>query len=101
MLGAGAKLALGVDPSVRYLLQWQVVRHCLNISQQLYDEHPYSHPAYVLPIGAEQLPDNLSAFDLTFSMGVFYHRKSPIEHIMQMRNTLRPGGQLVFGDIGD
>ena len=29
-------------------------------------------------------------------MGVLYHRKSPIDHLQELRDTLRPGGQLVL-----
>jgi tRNA (mo5U34)-methyltransferase len=29
-------------------------------------------------------------------MGILYHRKSPIEHIEQLRSFLRPGGELVI-----
>jgi tRNA (mo5U34)-methyltransferase len=29
-------------------------------------------------------------------MGVLYHQRSPIDHLRQLRQTLRPGGQLVL-----
>ena len=29
-------------------------------------------------------------------MGVLYHRKSPIDHLLQIRDLLRPGGELVL-----
>jgi tRNA (mo5U34)-methyltransferase len=29
-------------------------------------------------------------------MGVLYHQRSPIDHLRQLRRTLRPGGQLVL-----
>jgi tRNA (mo5U34)-methyltransferase len=29
-------------------------------------------------------------------MGVLYHQRSPIDHLRQLRETLRPGGQLVL-----
>ena len=90
MLGAGAKLALGIDPSPRFILQWQIIKHYLAQTQ------PDLCRAFVLPIGVEALPDALQAFDMTVSMGVFYHRKSPIEHLAQLRSTLRPGGQLIL-----
>ncbi len=34
--------------------------------------------------------DDQHAFDTTFSMGVLYHQRSPIEHLRQLRTTLRP-----------
>jgi tRNA (mo5U34)-methyltransferase len=50
----------------------------------------------VLPLGIEDLPAKLHCFDTTFSMGVLYHRKSPIDHLLELRDTLRPGGELVL-----
>ncbi|CAG0911331.1 unnamed protein product [Cyprideis torosa] len=50
----------------------------------------------MLPLPLEALPENLCLFDTTFSMGVLYHRRSPIEHLLQLRDTLKPGGELVL-----
>ena len=44
----------------------------------------------------EQVPGGLNAFDTTFSMGVLYHRRSPIDHLKELKDTLKPGGQLVL-----
>ena len=38
----------------------------------------------------------MKAFDTVFSMGILYHRRSPIEHLNQLRDALRPGGELVL-----
>jgi tRNA (mo5U34)-methyltransferase len=46
-----------------------------------------------------ELPDAPRVFDTTFSMGVLYHQRSPIDHLRQLRGTLRPGGQLVLETI--
>lgn len=95
MLGAGAGLVLGVDPSLRLLCQYQALRHFFG-----------EHPAYVLPLTLEELPDAPGAFDTIFSLGVFYHRSSPFEHLFKLGGLLRPGGQLVLetlvieGDAG-
>jgi len=42
------------------------------------------------------LPRNLSGFDTLFSMGVLYHRRSPIDHLYALRSLLRSGGELVL-----
>ena len=42
------------------------------------------------------MPVNLACFDTVFSMGVLYHRKSPFEHLEELRSFLKPGGQLVL-----
>ena len=35
-------------------------------------------------------------FDTVFSMGVLYHRRSPLDHLEQLRSQLRKGGELVL-----
>lgn len=85
MLGAGAKTVVGIDPMLLNVMQFQLFR-------KLYGEAP----VYVLPMGIEDMPYGLKAFDTVFSMGVLYHRRSPIDHLMELRDCLRPGGELVL-----
>lgn len=85
MRGAGAATVVGIDPSPLFVMQF--------FAAQKYLQDP---AVGVLPIGVEQLPANLKAFDTVFSMGVLYHRKSPIEHLLTLRDALVPGGQLVL-----
>jgi tRNA (mo5U34)-methyltransferase len=86
MLGAGAKRVIGIDPSPRFIVQFHMVKHFAG-----------NHfPVDVLPLGIEDLPEKMQAFDTVFSMGVFYHRRSPMDHLLELKNTLRPGGQLVL-----
>ena len=42
------------------------------------------------------LVPRLNAFDIAVSMGVLYHRTSPIDHLQMLRESLRRGGQLVL-----
>ena len=42
------------------------------------------------------MPANLEGFDTVFSMGVFYHRRSPIEHLLALKDCLVKGGELVL-----
>lgn len=86
--GAGAAAVLGIDPTLLYVMQFHAVT--------AYLEDP---PVAVLPLRLEDLPDAGRAFDTTFSMGVLYHQRSPIEHLRQLRATLRRGGQLVLETI--
>jgi len=85
MLGDGAKTVVGIDPMMLNVMQFQLVR-------KLYGEAP----VYVLPMGIEDMPYGLKAFDTVFSMGVLYHRRSPIDHLMELRDCLKPGGELVL-----
>ena len=86
MAGSGARLVIGLDPQLLYVAQFQAIRHFIGPDM----------PAYVLPLGIEGLPENLAAFDTIFSMGVLYHRRSPIDHLLTLFNSLRPGGELVL-----
>ncbi|MCO7187357.1 MULTISPECIES: tRNA 5-methoxyuridine(34)/uridine 5-oxyacetic acid(34) synthase CmoB [unclassified Pseudoalteromonas] len=84
MRGAGAEFVVGIDPSDLFLSQFQAIKH--------FNPDPNVH---LLPLGVEQLPD-LKAFDTVFSMGVLYHRRSPIDFLAQLKAQLRPGGELVL-----
>lgn len=85
MLGAGANLVVGIDPMQLFLCQFEAVRKLLGNDQR----------AHLLPLGIEQLPE-LKAFDTVFSMGVLYHRRSPLDHLFQLKNQLVSGGELVL-----
>jgi len=85
MLGAGARMVIGVDPLVLNVMQFQLIR-------KLHGDAPI----YVLPIGIEDIPSGLKCFDTVFSMGVLYHRRSPIDHLLELNACLKPGGELVL-----
>ena len=53
-------------------------------------------PIDLLPLGIEHMPTKMAAFDTVFSMGILYHRRSPMDHLRELRELLRPGGQLVL-----
>lgn len=85
MLGEGAKYVIGIDPTQAYIVQFQVM--------QKYIQAPNIQ---VLPLAMEDMPANMQAFDTVFSMGVLYHRKSPIDHLLELRDSLRAAGELVL-----
>jgi len=85
MIGAGAHLAVGIDPMLLFLYQFEAVRKLLGNDQR----------AHLIPLGIEQLPA-LKAFDTVFSMGVLYHRRSPLDHLYQLKNQLVSGGELIL-----
>ncbi len=87
MLDAGAEWVLGCDPFLLYVMQFEVARK--------YDTE-FRNRHFVLPITDSELPDNLSAFDIVSSMGVLYHRPSPIDHLQKLMSALRPDGQLLL-----
>ncbi|MBT8142008.1 MAG: tRNA 5-methoxyuridine(34)/uridine 5-oxyacetic acid(34) synthase CmoB [Gammaproteobacteria bacterium] len=85
MLGAGAKAVLGIDPMWLFISQFLVLR-----------EFAGNVPNFVLPLGVDDLPENLTGFDTVFSMGVLYHRKSHLEHLAKLKSLLREEGELVL-----
>ena len=101
MLGAGAYRVVGVDPSRLFLAQFQAFKQYAQSGQ----DKPLNID--LLPLKMEDVPRPLKAFDTTFSMGVLYHRKSPIDHLAELKDTLKPGGQLVLetlvieGELGE
>lgn len=86
MLDGGAAFVLGCDPNMLYLLQFEVFRR--------YAAEPHRH--FVVPVIDREVPSDLRAFDVTFSMGVLYHRTGPIDHLQKLASTLKPCGQLVL-----
>ena len=49
-----------------------------------------------MPAACEDLPQNMQAFDTVFSMGVLYHRRAPMDHLLELKQLLKPDGQLVL-----
>ncbi|MCW9023791.1 MAG: tRNA 5-methoxyuridine(34)/uridine 5-oxyacetic acid(34) synthase CmoB [Gammaproteobacteria bacterium] len=85
MRGAGAELVVGVDPSPMFVMQYEVMHKYIG-----------DQGVYVLPLGIDNVPKKLEAFDTVFSMGVLYHRRSPVDHILQLKDCLKEGGELVL-----
>ena len=85
MHAAGAKQVIGIDPTPLFIMQFQALKHFIGQAS-----------VYVLPLGIDDVPPQLEAFDTVFSMGVLYHRRSPLDHILQLRDCLKPGGELVL-----
>lgn len=85
MAASGAKLVIGVDPSLLYAMQFQALQHFMP-----------PLPVYILPFTLEEVPGNQQSFDSVFSMGVLYHRRSPFDHLISLKEQLKPGGQLVL-----
>ncbi len=85
MLGAGAAVVLGIDPGILNNVQFHALQHFLG-----------RQAVAVLPLAAGDLPPGLRCFDTVFSMGILYHRRSPMDHLLALRDLLRPGGELVL-----
>ncbi len=87
----GARQVIGIDPTNVFLAQFLAIRKLLAPM-----DAGLAQRVELLPFGIEDVPAKLKRFDTVFSMGVLYHRRSPIDHLYELRDTLRPGGQLVL-----
>jgi len=85
MYGEGAELVTGLDPHLPYVMQFMLLHHFVR-----------DWPIAVLPTGLEKLPLPLPVYDSAFSMGVLYHRRSPFDHLLELKRCLRSGGELVL-----
>jgi tRNA (mo5U34)-methyltransferase len=66
MLEDDPKVVVGVDPSLKYVMQFLFLNKYANINNMA-----------VLPLGIDDVPSNCESFDTVFSMGLLYHRRSP------------------------
>jgi len=85
MLGEGAKQVIGIDPTPLFSMHFASIKRYQTTSD-----------AFLLPVGIDDMPENIQTFDSVFSMGILYHRKSPLEHLGQLKGLLRQGGELVL-----
>lgn len=84
---SGAKSVTGVDPMWLFYHQFMVF--------QRYAKNPH---LCFLPLGVQDLPLK-NAYDSVLSMGVLYHRKSPLDHLFQLKGLIKKGGDLILETI--
>lgn len=90
MLGAGARYVLGIEPSQLFTCQFNTIKHFVP-----------SMAASILPLRFEEYPRQSVVssgllFDTVFNMGILYHRKNPHQHLAEIRQCMRTGGELVL-----
>ena len=94
MLGAGADLAVGIDPSQLFSAQFSAFKR-----------YALDAPAFVLPLRSAQfLPPSETGFDSlgfdkVFSMGVLSHRRAPLQHLRELLSFAGPGGEVVVENL--
>jgi len=86
MAAQDPKIVVGIDPSQKFLMQFRYLQNYL----------PDSVPVHYLPLKGQDLPAHMQCFDTVFCMGVLYHRRSPFDLLEELRQCLRPGGELVL-----
>ncbi|MCH2110081.1 MAG: tRNA 5-methoxyuridine(34)/uridine 5-oxyacetic acid(34) synthase CmoB, partial [Polyangiaceae bacterium] len=84
-VGAGARLALGIEPSLFYCAQFAALRRIYQPKE-----------AVTLPLTSQELTTNSAHFGVVLSMGVLYPRRSPLDHLAQLRSFIREDGELIL-----
>lgn len=85
MLGENAKYVVGMDPTLLFYMQFLAIK-----------KYVPDYNIDIIPLGIQALPDMHLNFDSVFSMGVIYHRRDPMEHLKQLLNCLKSGGELIL-----
>ena len=83
--GAGALLAVGLEPGLRSVLQFLALSPLFPARGRA-----------LWPLRLEELPSDSERYDLVMSMGVLYHQRDPLEHLRRLRDLVVPGGELVL-----
>ncbi len=91
MVGAGASSVVVIDPSCLFYHQFMAIRHFLGEMTNRYNQSPI----HFIPVGLEELPTG-ALFHTVFCMGVLYHRASPFDCLLHLKNQLLKGGELVL-----
>lgn len=85
MLDYEPDMVLGIDPQIVFYYQFKSLQ-----------KYICSDRLYYLPIGLEDMPPVGRYFDTVFYMGVIYHRKSPVDSLVEIRQCMKPGGELIL-----
>lgn len=83
------RLVLGFDPVLHMQAQFDLIQHyakCENIHFELF--------------GVEHMPLFKNMFDVIFHMGIVYHHRHPIQQMLDIRESLKPGGTVYLETIG-
>ncbi len=85
MLGEGARSVIGIDPFMLSVFQFHAINNFIK-----------TNSLWLLPLKMEEFPQQTKFFDTVFSMGVLYHRRSPFDHLYELRDAIHSKGELVL-----
>ena len=81
-------MVLGVEPQSSFYFQYLILQKFLNQDN-----------VFCLPVPHDQLPKMNKYFDTVFCMGVLYHRKSPVQMLKDICDSMRSGGELILENL--
>lgn len=81
-------MVLGLEPQSTFYFQYLAIQKFLR-----------QENVFCLPVAHDQLPKMDKYFDIVFCMGVLYHRKSPLQMLKDICDSMRPGGKLILENL--
>ncbi|MCB9061119.1 MAG: tRNA 5-methoxyuridine(34)/uridine 5-oxyacetic acid(34) synthase CmoB [Halobacteriovoraceae bacterium] len=89
MLEQRPEFVLGIDPVLPCWAQFSALNKYADQKNLFFEL-----------LGVDDLQYFGECFDTVFSMGIIYHHRNPIGQLIQLRNILSPGGELILETIG-
>jgi len=83
------KLVLGIDPIPRCQAQFKLLNKVFKKDALKFEL-----------LGVEHCKHFHSMFDLILFMGIIYHHRHPLEQLIDLREALTPGGEIILETIG-
>lgn len=83
------KLVLGIDPIPRCQAQFLLLNKLYQHEQLKFELLGVEHTKYFK-----------ESFDVILFMGIIYHHRHPLEQLIDIREALAPGGEMIFETIG-
>jgi len=85
MLEQNPDLVIGIEPYINFFYQFRLLN---GLARQ--------DNIITLPFRFEEMIDFKKKFNTVFCMGILYHRKSPIEFLQKIRQSMAKNGELVL-----
>ena len=85
MLSKKPQKVVGFDPMALWKLQFDFINHFVKSDKLKYEL-----------LGVEHLPFYEYKFDTIFCLGVLYHRSDPVKMLKQLKQSLKPNGEVIL-----
>jgi tRNA (mo5U34)-methyltransferase len=89
MAAQNPKLALGIDPVLPFHGQFKLMQHFAQCPQLHFELFGVEHVSFFK-----------ESFDTIFFMGIIYHHRHPLQQLIDIREALVPGGEVLIETIG-
>ncbi len=89
MMHENPQLVLGIDPALHCCAQFRFLNHFAQQKRLQFEM-----------FGIDEVKHFDNFFDLIFSMGILYHHRNPMQQLIDIREALRPKGEVILETIG-